>query len=153
MQIMKVDSNPISPIVKPIANSMLYSLDQKMEVSIDSAMLIVPKGFTTDGASIPRIFWFTTGTPFSPHYMRGAIIHDYLYQTGMFERKLADRVMYHFILNDNTSKYNATKIYCALRIAGWYTWNRYRKMEKNNLKSRNSHITYLERTSMIEFQK
>jgi hypothetical protein len=151
MKCLNVESSPIEPVVRPLAYNMLYSLNDLMVVTIDNASITIPKGFTTDGASIPRLFWFTTGTPFSPHYMRGAIIHDYLYQTGLFSRKDADLIMYNFLLVDNTSRYNATKIYYALRIGGWYVWNKYRKMENENLKSRNSHITLTERS--IEFQK
>lgn len=42
----------------------------------EKTLVMVPKGFLTDGASIPRIFW-----PFlSPwgSYSRAAIIHDFL---------------------------------------------------------------------------
>jgi hypothetical protein len=124
---------------------MIYLLDSPMNVIINNTQLVVPSGFSTDGASIPRIFWFTTGTPFSPHYMRGAIIHDYLYQTGTFERKDSDLIMYNFLLADDTSKYNALKIYYALRVGGWYVWNKYRKMEKRNLKGKNKHLTMSER--------
>lgn len=37
----------------------------------------VPKGYITDGASVPRIFWFIY-PPNRPDYLPAAIIHDYL---------------------------------------------------------------------------
>lgn len=40
--------------------------------------IIVPKGYETDFASIPRIFWSIL--PPSGKYRGAAVIHDYLYQ-------------------------------------------------------------------------
>ena len=41
-----------------------------------------PKGFVTDGASIPRCLWMFI-SPTGP-YMESAVIHDYLYATAPF---------------------------------------------------------------------
>ena len=38
--------------------------------------IVVPKGFVTDGASIPQIFWVFLPTWGS--YSRAAVVHDYL---------------------------------------------------------------------------
>lgn len=37
----------------------------------------VPKGASTDGASIPRILWSLIGGPFEGHYRKPAVVHDY----------------------------------------------------------------------------
>ena len=50
----------------------------------------VPKGFITDGASVPRIFW-PVFPPFGP-WLKAAILHDWLYATGKVSRKEADRL-------------------------------------------------------------
>ncbi|MDD3814444.1 MAG: DUF1353 domain-containing protein [Desulfocapsaceae bacterium] len=42
--------------------------------------VIVPKGFITDGASIPRLLWWII-SPFGP-LLEGAILHDFGYQHG-----------------------------------------------------------------------
>lgn len=39
--------------------------------------IIVPKGFRTDGASVPRCLWAIF--PSTGRYMRAAVLHDYLY--------------------------------------------------------------------------
>lgn len=38
---------------------------------------IVPKGYITDGATIPRLLWFIY-PPNRPDYLPAAIVHDYL---------------------------------------------------------------------------
>lgn len=151
MKKFSITSIPRLPVVTSLPFNMVYSLYLGITFIIDSKEIKIPIGFTTDGASIPRLFWFTTGTPFSPHYIRGAILHDYLYQTGVAGkagRKWADEIFYSCILADGASKYNSIKIYLALRLAGWIVWNRYRRLEKKSYKAKYSHITLQERESI-----
>ena len=42
----------------------------------DKLFWLAPKGFITDGASIPRIAWSFIGGPFEGQYRKAAIIHD-----------------------------------------------------------------------------
>ena len=39
--------------------------------------VLVPEGYVTDGASIPRILWEEIGSPFDPRFMTAAIVHDW----------------------------------------------------------------------------
>lgn len=39
--------------------------------------ITVPKGFITNGADIPRIFWVIVH-PFKPKYLPAVVVHDYL---------------------------------------------------------------------------
>lgn len=39
--------------------------------------VLIPKGYETDGASIPEFFWNKIGTPFNPKFILAAIVHDY----------------------------------------------------------------------------
>lgn len=52
--------------------------------STDDKYVVVPKGFLTDGASVPRVFW----SIFPPWgvYGQAAIIHDYLLETKRLTR-------------------------------------------------------------------
>ena len=51
----------------------------------------VPKGFVTDLASIPRLFW--TIFPPAAAYSYPAIIHDYLYWFQPCSRETADNIL------------------------------------------------------------
>ena len=54
------------------------------------APIIVPAGFVTDLASIPRIFQGLI--PKIGKHRLPAIVHDYLVRRQSFERRLADRI-------------------------------------------------------------
>ena len=65
-----------------------------MPLSYSSAVLgrvlTVPAGFRTDLASVPRlpvVYWLCGGRANKP-----AVVHDYLYSTGIVAREIADAV-------------------------------------------------------------
>ena len=126
---MNVKSDPV--IISTLGCSDRYVLyyDTAFQI-IGCKPFMVPVGFSTDGASIPRFAWITTGTPFHPKHIRAAVIHDYLYQRGSLKRITADRIFKAFLLADGVSKYQAFKMYLALRAFGWIAWRRYRKADR-----------------------
>jgi len=93
----------------------------------------IPELFIFDGASIPRLFWTTTGSPFSPQYMGPALIHDYLYTTAKehygspVTREKADKIFEYALGLNNVSDYQKFKMYRSLRILGWIAWNKHRR--------------------------
>lgn len=40
------------------------------------AMIGIPQGTVSDGASIPRALWWLVGSPFAGRYRRAALVHD-----------------------------------------------------------------------------
>lgn len=56
---------------------------------------LVPKGYKTNGADIPRIFWWFV-PPFKPKYLPAVIVHDYLCDQGNYE--YADSVFQEMLL-------------------------------------------------------
>jgi len=58
----------------------------------------IPKGYKTNGANIPRIFWWFI-PPFKPKYLPAVIVHDYLCDKDkytladdLFEKILVDYI-------------------------------------------------------------
>lgn len=54
-------------------------------------LITVPAGFQTDLASVPRlpvVYWLAGGTS-----AKAAVVHDFLYSTGLVPRQLADEVL------------------------------------------------------------
>ena len=95
--------------------------------------MLVPAGFVTDFASIPRLFWRVL--PPTGSYGKAAVIHDYLYRTGAFTRSICDgifleamcelgvpgwkrRVMFRAVRLFGGSSYQAMARARALRIQG-----------------------------------
>jgi hypothetical protein len=70
------------PILRPLPHEGLYELEENLNVvytddnDVTKAVL-VPKGFKTDGASIPRLLWLEVGSPFQPSFITAAIVHDW----------------------------------------------------------------------------
>lgn len=60
--------------------------------SFNGKSYIVPKGFISDGASIPSIFWGLIAPCIDGRTLRASIIHDWLYSTGILSRADADKV-------------------------------------------------------------
>ncbi|EAK1059721.1 DUF1353 domain-containing protein [Campylobacter jejuni] len=54
-----------------------FEVIQDYEFALLSFKGIVPKGFKTDGASIPRLFW-SLFPPFKSEYFSACAVHDFL---------------------------------------------------------------------------
>ena len=86
-------------------------------------IITVPAGFVTDLASIPRAFW----SLLPPHgrYAKAAIIHDWLYATGIGGREYADDVFLEAMEVLGVSPWKRKTMYWAVRAFGA---SRYKKM-------------------------
>jgi hypothetical protein len=91
----------------------------------DNKYVTVPKGFITDGASVPRIFW----SIFPPWgvYGQAAIVHDYLCinkkltmdgnapRSGMLQKEIDD-IFYASMKVAGTPVWKRAIIYGAVRL-------------------------------------
>lgn len=77
----------------------------------------VPKDTVTDFASIPSCFW----NIFPPweKYGKAAIVHDYLYLSGIYSRKDSDLIMKEIMINSNVNSLTIFFIYSIIRMLGW----------------------------------
>jgi len=87
----------------------------------------VPKGFVTDGASIPRACWSIIGSPFTGKYKRAAMVHDWLYHELTTTRIYADRIFLEIMQERKVSLWKRLSMYRAVRTFGWIPWNRQKK--------------------------
>jgi len=119
-------------VLKPVPRERVYALIEPVTFQIHGGKYHVPVGFRTDGASIPRFAWITTGTPYDPRHIRAAVFHDYLYMTGETSRRVADGCFRHVLWLDGVGPYQRGKMFWALRLLGWIAWRRYRRQGGNN---------------------
>ena len=76
----------------------------------------IKKGFVTNGADIPRIFW-SIFPPNSPEYMSAIVIHDFLCDKyPEVSYKEADRVFYEAMIEIGVSKWKAKLFYKSCSI-------------------------------------
>jgi hypothetical protein len=85
--------------------------------------ITVPADFVTDFASVPRLFWRLL--PPTGMYGKAAVIHDYLYQTQDRSRADADRIFIEAMEVLGVSRVTRQAMYRAVRLCGWYPWQRY----------------------------
>ena len=81
-----------------------------------AGLITVPNGFLTDFASVPRlpvVFWLTGDTAH-----RAAVIHDWLYKTGLKPRDIADRVLLEAMKVARMPLWRRQSMYLAVRLFG-----------------------------------
>lgn len=87
--------------------------------------IVVPIGFITDLASIPRVLWWWQ----APHEgtMAPGIIHDYLYWEQSCTKDEADAVMYLAMLEIGLGSFNSNRVYDGIRTnAAQDAWDKNR---------------------------
>ena len=88
----------------------------------------VPVGFVTDMTSVPRIFWSLY--PPTGVYSLAAVLHDYLYYTGIVSRKDADGTFRRAMRVSGTGRLTRYPLYWGVRLGGWWAWRKHRKKDK-----------------------
>ena len=83
-------------------------------------LVIVPKGFVTDLASIPRAFW--SALPPAANYAYAAIIHDYLYWIQEHARNVADDLLRIGMRDLGVASSTITIIHKAVQLFGGGAW-------------------------------
>lgn len=92
---------------------------------ISKELIIVSKGFITDFASIPKIFWsilHPTGK-----YGKAAVLHDFLYKTGIFSREKSDKIFLEAMGVLKVGWFVKHLIYGFVRLFGQKRWDKCRK--------------------------
>lgn len=87
-----------------------------------NARLVVPAGFVTDLASVPRLpfaFWFTGDTAHAP-----TVVHDFLYGTRMVPRAVADAIFAEAMVDIGEPAWRRGLMWAAVRLFGWRAWAR-----------------------------
>jgi len=85
--------------------------------------IVVPKGFATDFASIPRPLqgFLDAVNDVAP----AAVIHDFLYTSQMFEsRAMADRIFFDALRANGVSWMRARTLWAGVRLGGWIKWGK-----------------------------
>ena len=82
-------------------------------------LVVVPKGFRTDYASVPKIFRNIINT-YGKHG-RAAVVHDWLYSSQCeinVTRAEADKVFLEIMVEWNVKKYKRILMYVLVRMFG-----------------------------------
>jgi hypothetical protein len=120
--------------IRLIISPVDYGRKRELMADFVFSNIKVPKGFITDGASIPKICWTIIGHPFGK-YLEAAVIHDYLYYRGLLSRKKCDRIFLNDMKKLRIFALQRWAMFRAVRMFGFLGWNNYRKKEEVNKKN------------------
>lgn len=94
-----------------------------------AGMILVPAGFVTDFASVPRIVWSYI-SPEDPAILFASVIHDFLYTRGgrigsdlAVSRAVADAVLREGMLASGARPAQAWVVFRSVRLFGASHWN------------------------------
>ena len=76
--------------------------------------VIVPQGFLTDFASVPKGFWNIF--PPDGEYTQAAVLHDFCCTTNSFPQLKTDRIFYEAMGVLGVPKWKRIIMYCAVRV-------------------------------------
>lgn len=89
--------------------------------SFPEGLIVVPAGFVTDFASVPRIPIIYE--LFGDRAHHESVIHDYLYQTHQgLDRQTCDRIFREAMQVRGKSKFVWEGMYLGVRLGGWNSY-------------------------------
>ena len=91
------------------------------EIGATGEKIIVPAGFVTDLASVPRQFCHLLSN--ADTYTRAAIVHDFLYWDQTCSRNEADKTLLAGMIESNVARWKRAAVYRAVEIGGGGAWN------------------------------
>ncbi len=95
-----------------------FTLCEPMFIHYGLKTHVIPYGFKTDLASVPRFLW-PLYAPTDSDTIAPAILHDYLYSCEAdVSRVEADNMLYSALIASHLSHYTAFKYWLAVRLFG-----------------------------------
>lgn len=94
--------------------------------------IVVPKGFVSDLASTPRITWSLI--PPTGKYKTSAIVHDWLYYSGLVSQKQSDDIFLYLMRSHKVDPVKRCVMWLGVRLFGFLAYKKHRKQDKNQLK-------------------
>jgi len=119
-------SVPTSGDIRTLQSELTYFTKVAQE-----QLLLVPKGIKTDLGSIPRALQGIF--PKDGKAMFAYILHDYLYQVGMFSRLDSDEILEEAMGSLGVSWWRRKAVKFGLRVGGWVAWNEHRAKNKKEV--------------------
>jgi hypothetical protein len=103
--------------VTPV-NDGVFKLNSRLVVEVDNKLITIPKGFITDFASIPKIFW-SIQSPYDIKTIGPSILHDYLYTCpNNLTRQKIDSIFHSSLIDNLVNPVKSYLYWLAVRIAG-----------------------------------
>jgi hypothetical protein len=93
-------------------------LTKNLHLNYKGIKVTLPKGFTTDGASIPRLLWWF-GRPFDKKTRLPSFVHDYLYNETTIPRLIADLIFLDMMKDNGVGFFKRWAYFKVVILFGW----------------------------------
>ena len=134
------DIRPVTDRLYRLWSSYFYQWDLPSGATM---RIIVPEGFTYDGATVPRLFWTLSGLYPDGLIRAAALVHDWIYVhkgrppqgsvqqimnpgwtdiSGKWSRKDCDKLFRRMMIESGMDKKHTEMAYLAVRLGGGYYW-------------------------------
>lgn len=101
----------------------IWQLDKPLVYQSDLlGEIVVPAGFKTDFASVPRLVGMYL--LFGGKGERAAVVHDWLYSQHKVSRELADDVFREALIATGYARWEYEPMYAGVRVGGWVAWKK-----------------------------
>jgi hypothetical protein len=135
------------PLIVPITNKHYRLVEQyayHWDLGGTRNRIVIPRGFTYDGASVPRLAWTLSGITPDGLIRAAALVHDWIYRHkgrlpqgsqqyregnepwqdayGAWSRRDADRLFARIMREAGVSKWKRRMAYRAVRWFGGSAW-------------------------------
>ena len=125
------------PLIRPLAYN-LWILEEnyhfKDKIKIDGKWIkvdcIIPKGTIFDGCSVPRWLKRATNGANNPQKILGALIHDWIYNQGIYSKEVADLLFAKILLEHYVSKPIVFKMKWGVILFAGFAWEGHRKRQE-----------------------
>ena len=114
------------PIYRDSEDGLSRILVNDWVVLIGGMPILIPAGFVSDGASVPRFLWAII--PPYGRYTKAAIVHDFLYKTGLFTKAQADWIFLDMMDHCGVPTWKRNVMYAGVCSFGSSAWNHHRKV-------------------------
>jgi hypothetical protein len=117
-------------VVQPFADGKHWMLTEPLayKPSGSNVALVVPAGFVTDFASLPRAL--CSLLPPAGKYLAAVIIHDFLYWDQSCDRQIADRMLATVLKDSEVNRVQGGLIQAGVRVVGIGGWNINARMKR-----------------------
>lgn len=113
----------LSPLLLELTDEFEGLWEVKMNFAYESdlgGIIVVPEGFMTDLASVPRIP--AAYLLFGDRGQKAAVIHDWLYSTRAYERRVCDNIFLEALALSGYNWFTRNMMYLGVRAGGGWAW-------------------------------
>lgn len=89
--------------------------------------ILIPEGYSFDGASIPRVLWPLLGHPFSDELVLPCCVHDWYceHSWNYHDRLIGDAVLLSLLARQGVSRWRRIMMYFGVRLFSIFRWSRH----------------------------